>query len=415
MTDSQTEKKDPYAALKIVPFRNFQLSRFMLTFAVQMAETILAWKIYAVTHDKLALGLLGLSEALPFIVTSFYGGHAADTFNRYKIARRTILAILLCFAAIGWMLSGEAPLISQHGPMPIYIIIGISGIARGFMAPAYQSIFPQLLPRNLYANGATWGSNAWQTAAVVGPAVGGVLYGYTNVEVSFAAALILMLFSYFIFLRVPIQQTPPREKTETLYQSLTAGLRFVFNKQEMLSAISLDLFAVLFGGAVALLPVFASDILHAGPQALGVLRAAPFLGSVIMGLFLAYFPPTQHAGRNLLIAVTGFGLATIGFAFSTNIVFSFVMLFLTGAFDNISVVIRQTILQIMTPDDMRGRVSAVNQIFIASSNEIGAFESGLTAKYFGTVPSVIFGGCMTLVIVATTFLFAPKMRRLKLQ
>jgi MFS family permease len=414
MNEEKTVKRDPYAALKIHAFRNFQLSRFMLTFSIQMAETILAWKIYELTHDKLALGLLGLSEALPFIVTSFYGGHAADTFNRYKIARRTILAITLCFAAIGFMMSGEATLIVKYGAMPIYFIIGLSGIARGFMAPSFQSILPQLLPRELYANGATWASNTWQTAAVVGPALGGILYGFTNVEVSFVVAIVLMLVAYIIFLRVPIKQTAPKEKTETLYQSLTAGLRFVFNKQEMLSAISLDLFAVLFGGAVALLPVFASDILKIGPQGLGILRSAPFLGSVMMGFFLAYFPPTINAGRNLLIAVTGFGLATIGFAFSENIVLSFAMLFLTGAFDNISVVIRQTILQIMTPDNMRGRVSAVNQIFISSSNEIGAFESGLTAKLFGTVPSVVFGGCMTLVVVATTFIFAPKMRKLKL-
>lgn len=407
-------KKDPYAALKISAFRNFQVSRFTLTFAVQMAETIIGWKIYALTHDKLALGLIGLSEALPFIITSLYSGHAADTFNRYKIARSTIVAIGVCFAFIGIIMSGSAPLLLKYGPMPIYILIGISGIARGFMAPAYQSIFPQLIPRELYANAATWGSNAWQTAAVLGPALGGLLYGYTNTETAFAVSVLLMVISFIVFLKVPMQSAPPKEKTESLYESLTAGLRFVFNKQEMLSAISLDLFAVLFGGAVALLPVFASDILHVGPQGLGVLRAAPFLGSVAMGLFLAYNPPTHNAGRNLLIAVTGFGVATIAFAFSENFLLSFTMLFLTGAFDNISVVIRQTILQVMTPDNMRGRVSAVNQIFISSSNEIGAFESGLSAKLMGTVPSVIFGGCMTLVVVTATYLFAPKMRRLKL-
>ena len=408
------EKKDPYAALKILAFRNFQLSRFMLTFAIQMAETIIGWKIYELTHDKLALGLLGLSEALPFIITSFYGGHAADTFNRYKIARRTILGITICFAAIGIILSGNATLFHQYGALPIYIIIGISGIIRGFMAPSYQSIFPQLIPRELYPNAATWGSNAWQTAAVLGPALGGIIYGFTNVEFSFALAVVFMVISFFVFLRVPIKETPPKEKTETLYQSLTAGLRFVFAKQEMLSAISLDLFAVLFGGAVALLPVFAHDILKTGPEGLGILRASPFLGSVTMGFFLAYYPPTINAGRNLLVAVTGFGLATIGFAYSESFVLSFAMLFLTGAFDNVSVVIRQTIVQTMTPDNMRGRVSAVNQIFISSSNEIGAFESGLAAKLMGTVPSVIFGGCMTLVVVAGTFLFAPKMRKLKM-
>jgi len=408
------EKKDAYAALKIPAFRNFQLSRFMLTFAIQMAETIIGWKIYELTHDKLALGLLGLSEALPFIITSFYGGHAADTYNRYKIARRTILGITLCFAAIGMMLSGDAVLFHEYGALPIYFIIGISGIIRGFMAPAYQSIFPQLIPRELYPNAATWGSNTWQTAAVLGPALGGIVYGFTSVEFSFALAVVFMLISFFVFLRVPVKETPPKEKTETLYQSLTAGLRFVFKKQEMLSAISLDLFAVLFGGAVALLPVFAKDILHVGPQGLGILRAAPFFGSVVMGFFLAYNPPTHNAGRNLLFAVTGFGLATIGFAFSESFMLSFIMLFLTGVFDNVSVVIRQTIVQTMTPDHMRGRVSAVNQIFISSSNEIGAFESGLAAKLMGTVPSVFFGGCMTLAVVATTYLFVPKRRKLKM-
>lgn len=409
-----TSRADAYAALRIPAFRNFQLSRFLLTFAVQMAETILAWKIYELTKDKLALGLIGLSEALPFIITSLYGGHAADTFNRYRIARLTIAGLTICFAVLGLLMSNGAPLVVKHGPLPVYLLIGVTGIIRGFMAPAYQSIFPQLLSRDLYANGATWGSNTWQTAAVVGPAFGGLLYGLTNAEVSFALAVMLMLASFFVFLKVPVKETPPRTKDESLYESLTSGLRFVFNKQEMLAAISLDLFAVLFGGAVALLPVFASDILQAGPTGLGFLRAAPFLGSVCMGLFLAYHPPTHQAGRNLLIAVTGFGLATIGFALSENFYLSFAMLFLTGAFDNVSVVIRQTILQIMTPDDMRGRVSSVNQIFISSSNEIGAFESGLAAELMGTVPSVIFGGCMTLLVVAATYSLAPKMRKLRL-
>lgn len=413
MEPPQQKKTDAYAALRVQAFRNFQLSRFLLTFSVQMAETILAWRVYEITKDKLALGLIGLSEALPFIATSLFGGHAADTFNRYRIARATIIAIAICFAAIGWLMSGGAPLLTQYGVLPVYLIIGLTGIARGFMAPAYQSIFPQLLPRQLYANGATWGSNTWQTAAVVGPAFGGVVYGFTSIEFSFALAVALMLVSFAVFLRVPVKETPPKEKQETLYESLTTGLRFVFKNQIMLTALSLDLFAVLFGGAVALLPVFASDILHIGPQGLGVLRAAPFLGSVIMGLYLAYYPPTNHSGRNLLLAVTGFGLATIGFALSENFFLSFIMLFLTGAFDNVSVVIRQTILQIMTPDNMRGRVSSINQIFISSSNEIGAFESGLTAKLMGTVPSVIFGGSMTLIVVGFTYLFAPKMRRLK--
>ncbi|MFN8277292.1 MAG: MFS transporter [Chitinophagales bacterium] len=410
-----TSPRDPFAALRVAGFRNFQLSRFLLTFAVQMAETIVAWKVYEITRDKLSLGLIGLSEALPFIVTTLYGGLAADTFNRYKIGRATILAITLCFVAIGFFMSGTAPMIGTYGVWPVYVAIGFSGVARGFMGPAYQSILPQLLPRPLYANGATWGSNTWQTAAVVGPAFGGFVYGYTNVEISFAVAIALMLASFVVFLSVPVQETPPRSRSESLYESLTAGLRFVFNKKEMLGAISLDLFAVLFGGAVALLPVFASDILHSDARGLGLLRGAPFFGSLVMGLFLAFRPPVKRAGRNLFVAVTGFGLATIGFALSTNFALSFFMLFLTGAFDSISVVIRGTIMQLMTPDDMRGRVSSVNQIFISSSNEIGAFESGLAAKLMGTVPSVIFGGCMTLIVVATVYLMVPVMRHLQLE
>lgn len=412
---NKPEKPDAYASLRIAAFRNFQLSRFLLTFAVQMAEIIVAWRVYEITQDKLALGLIGLSEALPFIVTSLYSGHAADIFNRYRIARKTIIGITICFIVIGLMMSGTAHIVQNYGVFPVYVVIGISGIVRGFMAPAYQSIFPQLVPRHLYSNAATWGSNTWQTAAVLGPAAGGLLYGFTNIEISFLVSVLLMLASFFVFLRVPIKETPPKEKSETLYESLTAGLRFVFKTEEMLGAITLDLFAVLFGGAVALLPVFASkEMLDIGPQGLGVLRASPFLGSVIMGLFLAHHPPTHQAGKNLLLAVTGFGIATIAFAFSKNFYLSFAMLFLTGAFDNISVVIRQTILQTMTPDNMRGRVSAVNQIFISSSNEIGAFESGLAAKLMGTVPSVVFGGCMTLLVVASMYLFAPKMRKLKM-
>ena len=416
------KKNDPYAVLRIPEFRNFQLSRFTLTFGIQLAETILGWKVYELTHDKLALGLIGLSEALPFILTALYSGHAADTFNRYRIVRRTMFAMLLCFAGITAFMLNDAQLLRDHGIWPIYFLIGCSGIARAFMAPCLQSIIPQILPRELYANGATWGSNVWQTAAVTGPAAGGLIYGLLKTQyhngtaeiASFSIALALLGFALYAFSRLPVRENPPKEKIETLLESLKGGLRFVFNKQEMLSAISLDLFAVLFGGAVALLPVYASDILHTGPAGLGILRSAPFLGSVVMGLYLAYNPPTLNAGRNLLIAVSGFGIATIGFAVSKNFELSFLMLFLTGAFDNVSVVIRQTILQVMTPNHMRGRVSAVNQIFISSSNEIGAFESGLAAKIMNTVPSVIFGGCMTLVVVAATYVLAPKMRKLKL-
>lgn len=421
MEETQS-RKDPYAALRFIDYRNLQMARFALTFSIQMAETILGWKVYEITHDKLALGLIGLSEALPFILTSLYSGHAADTFNRYRIVKRTIVALLCCFALITLLMTNDASILRTYGIFPVYIVIGLSGVARGFMAPSMQSIMPQILPRNLYANGATWNSNTWQTAAVTGPAFGGLLYGaledhyHSDVGelVTFSLALAIMLISFLAFNRLRVRENPPRDKSETFVESLKSGLRFVFRKQEMLSAITLDLFAVLFGGTMALLPVFAGDILHVGPQGLGLLRAAPFFGSVIMGLFLAYHPPVRHAGRNLLLAVACFGLSIIGFALSRDFALSLSMLFLAGLFDSVSVVIRGTIIQVMTPDNMRGRVSAVNQIFVSSSNEIGAFESGVTAKLMGTVPSVIFGGCMTLVVVGIIAAMAPKMRKLKM-
>lgn len=409
-----TKSKEAFAALWIPEFRNFQLSRFLLTFAVQMAEMGLSWKIYQITNDKLALGLIGLFEALPFITTSLFSGHLADIYNRYRIARNTILGIFGCFSVISILFFFQDKISAETLLWGIYIMIGCSGIVRGFMAPAYQSIFPQLVPKELYANAATWGSNTWQTAAVTGPALGGFMLGYFGITFLLFIALLLMLLSYFVFLKIPIKPTPAKEKQETLFESLTAGLRFVWHKKIMLGAISLDLFAVLFGGAVALLPVFAKDILHVGPAGLGMLRAAPFLGSVAMGVLLAFYTPVKNAGRNLLIAVAFFGLATIGFALSTSFLLSVLMLFFTGAFDNVSVVIRQTILQTYTPDDMRGRVSAINQIFIASSNEIGAFESGITAKYMGTIRSVLFGGCMTLVVVSSIGLFNKPLRKLKM-
>ncbi|MCS6934154.1 MAG: MFS transporter [Chitinophagales bacterium] len=406
--------QDAYAALRIEDFRHFQLSRFLLTMSIQMAETVISWRVYEITGSKMALGWIGLSEAIPFILTSLVGGYVADKFNRFHIARATIVGFILTFGSLGWLMSGNNPIVSAYGVAPVYLLIGVGGIVRGFMAPAFQSIFPQIVPRALYANAATWASNTWQTAAVAGPALGGIIYGHTGAATAFTVSVGCMLCSFFVFLLVTEKPQTHAVKQESFLASFTSGLKFVFSQRAMLGAITLDLFAVLFGGAVALLPVFAKDILHVGPKGLGFLRAAPFLGSVMMGVVLAYFPPTAHAGRNLMWAVIGFGLATIGFALSKNYYLSLFMLFLTGAFDNVSVVIRQTILQTFTPDTMRGRVSAVNQIFIASSNEIGAFESSLAATLMGTVPSVVFGGCMTLLVVAVIYHAIPQLRALRL-
>jgi MFS family permease len=299
--------------------------------------------------------------------------------------------------------------------LPIFMVIFIIGIARGFLAPAITAFFSQVLPKHLYANGVTWTSNVWQFAAVSGPALGGLIYGFTNISWAYATVCFLLLLNIALFFLIPSRPLPTVSNDESLISRLTVGIRFVFGNKIVLSALSLDLFAVLFGGAISMLPVFASDILKVGPEGLGILRAAPFAGSVITGLILAHRPPLVRAGRSLLLAITGFGISTVCFALSSNFYLSVFLLILTGAFDSISVIIRGTILQLMTPDHMRGRVSAVNNIFIGSSNEIGAFESGVAAKFMGLVPSVIFGGAMTILIVIVTFYKSPGIRSLNLR
>lgn len=416
------KKHDAYAAIKLQEFRYFQYSRLSFTIGVQMAETIIAWKLYEITHDKLVLGLIGLSEALPFIACSFFTGYVVDNFNRYKITRYGMLAMALCFAVMWGMSFNDSAILREYGPYPVYLAIMFSGVARAFLAPSMQSVMPQILPRELYANGATWNSNTWQVGAVTGPAIGGIIYGYleklypgdTGEIVALGIPLLLMLYSWWNFSRIKERPNPNAGQREPFLHSVKEGLRFMRNTQELLGSITLDMFAVLFGGVMALLPVFAQDILHVGPEGLGLMRAMPFLGSVFMGVFLLYKPPLRHAGYKMMTAVACYGLATIGFALSEHFVISLLMLFLIGAFDNISVVVRQTILQTFTPDNMRGRISAVNSMFISSSNEIGAAESGFAAKLMGTVPSVIFGGVMTIVVVGVTAVVAPRLRKLNL-
>jgi MFS family permease len=272
----------------------------------------------------------------------------------------------------------------------------------------------QIVPRKLYANAATWNSTVWHIASILGPASAGLLIAI-DYSTAYAIDLLFILLSFISFFLIASRPIPKRVKKERLRESLSAGIRFVFKNELLLGALTLDLFAVLLGGAVALLPVFADKVLHAGPEELGFLRAAPAIGAVLMALIIAYKPPKANAGRNLLISVAGFGLATILFGLSTNFFLAWFFLFLTGAFDNVSVVIRHTILQLCTPDDMRGRVSAVNGIFIGSSNEIGAFESGVTARAFGLKPSIIAGGLLTILVVVITARLSPKLRKLDIR
>ncbi|MBA3649773.1 MAG: MFS transporter [Chitinophagales bacterium] len=409
------DSHQPYAVLKLRNFRLYLLARMCMTVAIQMQAVIVGWQIYSFTHDAFSLGLIGLAEAIPFIITSLFAGHVADIIPRKKVITSFMLLLMLCSGSLFLFSLNADGLLSRFNTAPIFAVIFLIGITRGFLTPAITAFFAQIISKDKYASGITWNSNVWQFASVAGPAIGGLIYGFAGITVAYGAVCLFLIFSFTCFLLIPSVPLPPYDASETLYARLTAGIRFVFNNQVVLGALSLDLFAVLFGGAVAMLPVFAADILKVGPEGLGALRAAPFAGSVIIGLFAAHRPPMKHAGTNLMLCITGFGVCTILFALSTNFYLSLFLLLLTGAFDNISVIVRSTILQLTTPDHMRGRVSAVNNIFIGSSNEIGAFESGTAARLLGLIPSVIFGGVMTIGIVVFTAWWAPVLRRLNLR
>ncbi|HEY9165216.1 MAG TPA: MFS transporter [Candidatus Kryptonia bacterium] len=411
---TRLDATDPYASLKIKDFRWFVIARFVLTFGIQMQSVIVGWQIYEMTHDALSLGLIGLAEAIPFLSVSLFAGHVADVVQRKKIIQLSSLIYVVC--AIGLLLvsTNFHALVTQHSVSAIYVIIFITGIARGFMSPAQGAFAAQLVPRELFGNASTWNSLAWQTADVTGPAVGGLIYGFAGVGAAYFFVVVTTALGSLFFNIVRKRAIPEKKKTESIWQSLSVGLKYVFSNQIILSAVSLDMFAVFFGGAVAVLPMFADQVLHAGPKGLGFLRAAPAVGAIIMSIVQANYPFFKRAGRNLMICVFLFGVAIISFALSRNFYLSLAVLFFGGAVDDVSVVIRGTIIQIYSPDEMRGRIAAINGIFIGSSNELGAFESGLAAKLMGLVPSVIFGGVMTLIVVTAVKQFAPKLKSLKL-
>lgn len=412
--ETKLNSSDAYAALRISDFRWFLSARFLLTFAVQMQSVIVGWQIYQLTHDALSLGMIGLAEAIPFLSIALFAGHVADKVNRKKIILLATTAFFFCAVALLLLSTHTLEVFKLVGVWPIYSVIFLTGLARGFIFPAMSAFSAQLIPKELFGNSSTWNSVTWHIAAVSGPAIGGLVYGFFGIVPAYSLVVCFTFLSVVSFAFIKNRPLPISTITETIGQSLTAGLRFVFSNQIVLSAISLDMFAVFFGGAVSILPIFADEILHIGAQGLGFLRAAPAIGSIAMSFALAHWPPFKHAGRNLLIGVAGFGLMMIAFALSRNFYLALGILMLSGAFDNISVVIRGTIIQLFTPDEMRGRVSSVNSIFIGSSNELGSFESGLAAKLLTLVPSIIFGGVMTLGVVATVYAVAPKLRKLKL-
>jgi MFS family permease len=398
---------DPYQALRFREYRNFLAGSVALTMGTQVQTLVMAWQVYQITHDPLSLGLIGLCEAAPFLGLTLIGGYAADRMDRRQLSLLALAALLLGAALLLALNLGAAPRLVW----PFYAIQALAGAGRAFYRPASQALGTELVPMEAYLNAATWRGSSMQLAQVLGPALGGLILGYGSAFLAYLAEALLMASAVVAMLLVAPR--PRALRHPQLLKDLGEGVAFVFKHQLLLGSMSLDLFAVLFGGAVAMLPVFASDILHVGPQGFGLLRTAPAAGSVLMGLWLAHHPPRHRAGLVLLACAGVFGLCWIGFALSWSFWLSMALLVLSGAMDNVSVVLRNTLLQARTPPEMMGRVQAVGGFFIGSSNELGGFESGLAARLLGLIPSVVFGGCMTLGVVGFTAWRVPELRKLK--
>ena len=391
-------------------FRSYLGMRFFFTFAYQAQTLVLLAYIYEITKNKLALGAIGLCEAVPAIGIALYGGYVAEKSEKRKLLLGLSGLVLFSSVVMAVVTSKAAGAHISTGwiVFTLFFMIFLNGVARAFYGPATFTIYAHSIPRELYPNGSTWSSSSWQTAAILGPAAGGLIYGFWGITAAFAVIIIFLLVSITIIFFID-PYPPVFIPKDKVWESLKEGIRFVLNSKMLIWAMSLDLFSVFFGGAVALLPVFAIDILHVGKEGLGIMRAISSLGAVLTMLAMVRFSPMGKPWRNLLIAVTGFGLSIICFGISRSYYLSLFFLFTEGAFDSVSVIIRGTIMQLLTPENMRGRVSAVNQMFIGSSNEIGDFESGTAATLMGTVPAVVFGGCMTLLIVSVTYLKTKKL------
>ncbi|HEY3134014.1 MAG TPA: MFS transporter [Gemmatimonadaceae bacterium] len=404
------DRHDPYVSLRNPNFLWYVASLVALTLGTQIQATVVAWQVYALTKDPLSLGLVGLAEALPFIGAALYAGHVADRHNRKALSIIALAVQLACGAAL-LVLTIYSNRFLAGTVLPIYAVVGVSGLARSFLQPARTALGAEIVPRETYTNAITWRSSLWQFAAVIGPAAGGILYGFSGARLAYVVETALCAVAVFLFGQIAYARLPAVIADTTIGQNLTVGIRFLMKQPELLGAQLLDLFSVLFGGAPALLPIFSSEILHVGPQGLGILRSAPAAGAVLISLFLVH-RRLKNTGPTLFVCVGIFGLCWILFALSHWFWLSLALLVISGMVDNVSVVIRSTLLTLRTPPHLLGRVSAVNQIFIGSSNEIGSFESGVAARLLGTVRSVIFGGLVTLGVVGVTAWKIPSLRNL---
>jgi len=410
-------KKDPYAALRYKEFNTFLLLRFAMVFAWSMQFIVIEWQVYSITKDPLSLGIIGLMEVIPAISMALFAGHIVDQKEKKGLLVKCILAFSVI--SFGLFLLTWPAVVQDYALKTIlysiYFLVFLGGLVRAFLGPTIFSLLSLLVPKKVYPNAATWSSSVWQIASVVGPAVAGFSITLIGVHWSMCSVFACSVFALLALSQIDKKPILNPKIGEPVMQSLTEGIKFVFNNKTILGAITLDMVSVLFGGAIALLPIFAQDILKVGPEGFGFLRAAPAVGAFLTMIITAYVPLSKNAGMKLLGAIFAFGICIIVFGLSTIFWVSLLALFFSGVFDGISVVIRQTILQLKTPDHMRGRVSAVNSMFVGSSNELGAFESGVTAKLMGTVTAVVFGGSMTLIIVAFTGIISPSFRKLDLR
>jgi MFS family permease len=410
-------KKDPFSALKIPEFRWFILMRLAIVLAWSMQFVLIEWEVYRITKNPWSLGLIGLMEVIPAVIMALFAGHIVDQSEKRNMllkcfAGTAIISVLFCYLVHPETATtiGKQPFLYA-----IYALVFLGGIIRAFIIPSVFSLLGLIVPKSQFTNAATWSSSSWQFSAVIGPALAGFLIGGIGVFNSMIFVTISIVLGIFMLLQISKKPILNKKIGEPVTESLKAGIKFVFQNKIILNALSLDMFAVLFGGAVALLPIFAQDILKVGSEGFGILRAAPAIGGLLTMLASTMFSIEKNTGKKLLLAVFGFGICIIVFGLSQNFWISVIALFLSGVTDGFSVVIRSTILQIYTPDDMRGRVSSVNSIFVGSSNELGAFESGLTSKLFGVVNAVVFGGIMTLLVVGTTAVASPKFRNLEIE
>ena len=409
-------KNDPYAALRFKEFNLFLLMRFFLVFAWSMQFVVIEWQVYALTKDPLSLGIIGLMEIIPAFTMALFAGHIVDQSEKRNLLAICIGAFSVISFGLFWLTTKEISETWSTNVIlySIYALVFFGGFLRSFFGPIIFSLIALIVPKKTYPNAATWSSSTWQMSRVLGVAFAGFAISWLGVHWSLCVIFILVITSLLLVFKISKKPILNTKIGEPILQSLKEGVNYVFKTKAILGALTLDMVSVLFGGAVALLAVFAQDILKVGPRGFGILVAAPSVGAFLTMLVTAYIPISKNAGVKLLVAIFGFGICIIVFGLSTSFWISVVALFFSGVTDGVSMVIRQTILQLKTPDSMRGRVSSVNSMFVGSSNELGAFESGVTAKLMGTATAVVFGGTMTLITVITTALVSPTFRKLDL-